>query len=150
MDATTLIARHQLKPHPEGGYYRETWRAEQLLPGTNRSVGTAILYLLPEGQCSRLHRLDADELWHFHAGGGLQVVELTAGEPLVTVLSPEHPQHVVRAGTWFGSTPLTGAGYSFVGCTVSPGFEFAHFELGQRASLLEAFPQARTWVERLT
>ncbi len=150
MHATSLIARHQLLPHPEGGYYRETWRAERVLPGTTRSVGTAILYLLPEGQCSRLHRLDADEVWHFHQGGGLQIVELGAEGARVTVLGAEHPQHVVRAGSWFGSTPVAGAGHCFVGCTVTPGFEFAHFELGHREALLREFPHARDWVERLT
>lgn len=145
-----LIDRHRLAPHPEGGFYRETYRAPRVLPGSTRSVCTAILYLLPQGHRSRLHRLDADELWHFHSGGPLQIVELTVDGARVTRLSAEHPQHLVPAGTWFGSEPAEGAGHCFVGCTVSPGFEFEHFELGTRASLTAAFPQARAWVERLT
>ncbi len=146
-----LIRDYALQPHPEGGFFKETYRAPMKLPGTERSVCTAIYYLLPEGQRSNLHRIDADELWHFYRGDPLLIVELQKGAPpKVTRLSAEHPQHLVPAGTWFGSLPATGSAYCFVGCTVSPGFEFAHFELASRATLTAEFPEARDLVTRLT
>jgi hypothetical protein len=87
-----IVDRHRLVAHPEGGWYRETYRAARILPGTERSVCTAILYLLTAGQRSRLHRLDADELWHFHRGDPLHVIELVRGAPaLVHVLSLDSP-----------------------------------------------------------
>ncbi len=147
----TLVRDLGLSPHPEGGFYKETYRAAATLPGSSRSVSTAILYLLGKGQRSRLHRLDADEVWHFYRGGPLLVAELQRGGPAkVTRLSSEYPQHVVPAGTWFGSWPADGVAWSLVGCTVSPGFEFSAFELGNRAALLAEFPAARAFVELLT
>lgn len=147
----TLVRDLGLAPHPEGGFYRETYRAAATLPGTQRSVSTAILYLLGAGQRSTLHRLDADEVWHFYRGDPLLVVELQPGAPAkVTRLSVEHPQHVVPAGTWFGSMPAPGSAFSLVGCTVAPGFEFSAFELGTRVRLLAEFPLAREVIEQLT
>ncbi|MFT3709047.1 MAG: cupin domain-containing protein [Archangium sp.] len=145
-----LVAELGLTPHPEGGFFRETYRAGATLPGTNRSVSTAILYLLGAGQRSKLHRIDADEVWHFYRGGPLEVIELTAAGARITTLSVEHPQHVVSAGTWFGSRPAPGTEYALVGCTVAPGFEFAHFELGTRAALTSEFPNARDVIKALT
>lgn len=146
-----LAQRLQLAPHPEGGFFRETYRASAVLPGTRRSVSTAILYLLEAGQRSTLHRIDADEVWHFYEGDPLQVIELQPKGPAkITTLSREHPQHIVPAGVWFGSIPAPGSRYALVGCTVSPGFEFEHFELGARAALLVQFPDARAQIELLT
>lgn len=146
-----LIADYALQPHPEGGYFRETYRAETTLPGTARSVCTAIYYLLPAGQRSSLHRIDADELWHFYRGDPLLIVELRPEGPAkVTALSSDHPQHLVPAGTWFGALPAEGSKWSLVGCTVAPGFDFAHFELGTRAALTAGFPHARELIARLT
>ncbi len=144
-----LIAEFALTPHPEGGFFRETYRASTTVPGTQRAVSTAIFYLLPAGQRSRLHRIDADEVWHFYRGDPLDVVEL-GDAAKITRLSASNPQHVVRAGTWFGALPAPDSKWSFVGCTVSPAFEFAHFELGERAALLAQFPLARELIERLT
>ena len=149
-----LIAAHRLTPHPEGGYFRETYRSEAKLPGTTRSLSTAIYYLLPAGQRSLLHRIGADEVWHFYLGDPLLVVELQPRGPAkLTRLGRgqgEHLQHVVPAGTWFGAIPAMGSAYSFMGCTVSPGFEFSDFEIGARAKLLAAFPEARESIETLT
>lgn len=146
-----LIAAHRLTPHPEGGYFRETYRSEAKLPGTTRSLSTAIYYLLPAGQRSLLHRIGADEVWHFYLGDPLLVIELQPRGPAkVTRLGRAHPQHVVAAGTWFGAMPAPGSAYSFVGCTVSPGFEFTDFEIGARAALLATFPDARESIETLT
>lgn len=145
-----LVNSLQLLPHPEGGFYRETFRSPVKLP-SGRSASTAILYLLGEGQRSTLHRIDADEVWHFYRGDPLEVIELQPSGPAkITTLSAAHPQHVVPAGVWFGARPERGSRFSLVGCTVAPAFEFEHFELGRRAALLEQFPDAREVIELLT
>lgn len=141
-----LIRAHDLLPHPEGGHYRETYRAAATVPGTTRSVSTAIFFLLGAGERSRLHRIDADEVWHFYEGDPLLIVELPGGgEVRRTVLGRDRAQgqrlqHVVPAGVWFGALPADGSRFALVGCTVSPGFEFAGFELADRAAMLDAYP----------
>jgi hypothetical protein len=148
-EVEALVAALGLSPHPEGGWYRETYRAVAAAGG--RSAGTAIYYLLAAGHRSRLHRLDADEVWHFYRGDALELVELRAGAPpRRTELSAARPQHVVPAGTWFGALPAPGAAYCLAGCTMAPGFEFAGFELGSRAALRTAFPLAAEAIEQLT
>ena len=142
-----LIERYGLASHPEGGWYRETYRAARALPGSSRSVSTAILYLLAEGQRSRLHRIDADEIWHFHRGDPLHVVELVRDAPVrVHVLSAEQPQVIIPAGSWFGAMPAPGSRWTLCGCTVSPAFEFSAFEIGDTARLLAEFPLATTQI----
>lgn len=154
LSADELVARLGLKPHPEGGFYKETYRSTEtlVLPRGRRSVCTAILYLLPEGGFSALHRIKSDELWFHHAGGDMVVAELAPDGTLrETVLGPgKEPQHVVPAGAWFGAYAPRGSGFSLVSCTVSPGFDFADFEMGSRADLLKAFPSRRAVVEKLT
>ena len=153
----TLIRELGLQPHPEGGYYRETYRAATQVRG-ERAASTLIYFLLPPGQVSKLHRIDADESWHLYLGGPLEIHELEESSPAaaqVTVLGTrfdlgETPQHVVPAGRWFGATLAAGAPYALVGCGVAPGFEFARFELAERLRLLAAFPGARALIERLT
>jgi len=113
-DPDTLIARLDLKPHPEGGHYRETFRDAH---------STAIYFLLKAGEVSRRHRIDAVEIWHFHQGDAL---ELTIGERRV-VLDADNPQAVVPAQVWQSARPL--GRYALVGCTVAPPFEFSGLEL---------------------
>ena len=120
-DPKELIARHKLAPHPEGGWYRETWRAEAA-PG-ERSPGTAILFLLEEGQSSHWHKVDADELWFWHAGAAL---DLRIGVATVT-LDAANPQARVAAGEWQAAKARRG--WAFVSCVVVPGFDFAGFTL---------------------
>ena len=154
--AADLVRDLQLLPHPEGGFYRETYRAAQVHGG--RAASTMIYFLLPAGRVSRLHRIDADEGWHHYLGGTLEIFELDEAEPdrpRVTRLGKdlaagELPQHIVPAGRWFGAAPAAGSAYALVGCTVAPGFEFAHFELGTRTRLLARFPAAADVVSRLT
>lgn len=150
----TLIKDLGLKPHPEGGWYRETYRSRAGLrtPRGRRSLCTAILFLLEEGQVSRLHRIKSDELWHFHAGGPLRVSAIRPdGKSESALLGPGHGcQHLVPAGRWFGAAPEKGAGYSLAGCTVSPGFDFRDFELGSREELLRRFPRAAKIIRELT
>lgn len=156
MSVESLVARLGLTPHPEGGFYKETYRSAETIPGRERSACTAIFYLLPAGAFSALHRIKSDELWFFHAGGPLVVAELapdgsTRETTLGTGLSEgQTPQHRVPAGRWFGAYPAPGTEWTLVSCTVSPGFDFADFELGRRGELLAAFPSARALVERLT
>ena len=131
-DAKTIIARLGLAPHPEGGWYRETWRANAP-PGT-RAAGTAILFLLEHGQRSHWHRVDADELWLWHAGHALDLRTAPRDSgPVETarlggnLLAGEGPQLRVAAGHWQAAKARLG--WALVSCVVVPGFEFAGFEL---------------------
>jgi predicted cupin superfamily sugar epimerase len=162
--ARELVARLDLQPHPEGGFFRETYRASLTLPGDAlapafsgaRQASTAIYFLLGAGDRSRFHRIRADEVWHFYCGDPLQVVELTeTGTVQVTLLGSDFaagqvPQHVVPAGRWFGACPAPGAAYSLVGCTVAPGFDFADFEMADGSTLMAAHPAAADWIKRLS
>ncbi|MGD9996239.1 MAG: cupin domain-containing protein [Ilumatobacteraceae bacterium] len=127
-EVTAVINRFALSPHPEGGWFAETFRDPATDPG-GRSRSTAILYLLADGDVSARHRVDAAEVWHHYAGGPLELTidgdvhilgdDLAAGQ---------RPQIVVSAGQWQSARPL--ANWTLAGCTVAPGFEFAGFELG--------------------
>jgi predicted cupin superfamily sugar epimerase len=149
-----LIERFALAPHPEGGYYRESFRAPRDAAG--RSASTAIYFLLPRGERSKLHRLRSDEVWHFYLGGPLVVVEIDP-QGVVTetrlghnLARGEAVQHVVPAGHWFGAYPASGSAYSLVGCTVAPGFEFEEFEMGDREDLVGLYPQAEGLIRLMT
>lgn len=125
-----LIATLDLSPHPEGGFYRETMRLPARLPAPagGRSVATAILFLLPAGARSHWHRVDADELWLWHAGAplilGIDTTRIVLGGD---VLAGQQPQVRVPAGAWQAAT--ADAGWALVSCVVTPGFDFAGFEL---------------------
>ena len=127
-DAVRLLG---LVPHPEGGWYRETWR-DAADPG-ERGTGTAIYFLLKPGEVSRWHRIDATEIWHLYAGGPLELSLSTDGSTVdrrvlgTDLAAGQRPQHVVAAGVWQSARPL--AGWALAGCTVSPAFDFAGFEL---------------------
>lgn len=158
--AQTLIRQLGLLPHPEGGHYRETYRSQQsmVLPGSSasRHVCTGIYFLLEAGNFSAFHRIASDEMWHFYAGQAIDILEIDeAGHLQSTRLGPDithgdTPQHVVPAGRWFASRLSAGGTFVLVGCTVAPGFDFADFELGQRASLCAAYPQHAETVCALT
>jgi predicted cupin superfamily sugar epimerase len=130
VDAVTVIEHLGLQPHPEGGHDRETWRHD---PGEGaRGAGTAILFLLAAGERSHWHRVDADELWHFHAGEPLRL-ETSDGDDVdasvlgVDLAAGQHPQRLVPAGRWQAAETL--GAWTLVGCTVSPAFRFEGFEL---------------------
>lgn len=162
----TLIALLQLSPHPEGGYFRETFRSADRVQRprdgemADRTAGTAIYFLLPAGTFSAWHRVASDEIWHHYDGlplelhtidpeGAYSVVRL--GRDLV---GGERPQGVVPAGWWQAARPVVtssgNASYSLCGCTVSPGFEFADFEMPPRQALRARFPQLGEIVDALT
>ena len=139
MEADEYIEFLGLEAHPEGGYYRETWRSNRTVEMGGfdgaRSLCTSIYFLLKAGQESALHRIKSDEIWYFHAGDGLLLVEMQAnGAEVVTPIGPDFRsgqvlQHVVKAGRWFGARLPEGAKFCLVGCQVSPGFDFRDFEL---------------------
>ena len=166
MNAAELVRELRLQPHPEGGYFRETYRAAETLSALpqrfagERSISTAIYFLLEAGQCSHLHRIQSDEVWHFYSGDPLLVVEIDPAGALKTTRlgAPAQGgtyQHMVPAGAWFGATLAEGGqsapvGFALVGCTVAPGFDFADFELADRATLLAEYPGHQDWIHRLT
>ena len=154
-----------LEPHPEGGYYRETFRSDDeidtaALPpryaGGSRAVSTAIYFLLEAGQISAFHRIASDELWCFHTGAPLCVEQLNPdGSRTTHRLGPlpdlkQSFQCVIPAKSWFGAHIDADIGYSLVSCAVAPGFVFPDFELADRAKLIRAFPQHSDLIERLT
>jgi predicted cupin superfamily sugar epimerase len=136
MTAETIIARLQLTPHPEGGWYRQTWRAEVPADagGGARPTATAIHFLLEAHQCSHWHKVDAAELWFWHAGAPI-VLSIAADEAQPArdlVLGPDvaagqQPQALVPTYHWQAAVPQ--GGWALVSCVVSPGFDFAGFEL---------------------
>lgn len=132
LDAAEVVRLLQLSPHPEGGFYRETFRDERKAEA-GRAASTAIYYLLAEGQTSAWHRVDAAEVWHFYAGSPL-VLEISADGATATrrilgadLVEGQRPQFVVPTGCWQSARSL--GAWTLVGCTVAPGFEFAGFEL---------------------
>ena len=156
MNAHTLIERFGLVAHPEGGYYRESYRSEGVIPSSalperftgSRHFSTAIYFLLEKGQYSHLHRIRSDEIWHFYLGGPLRLAmihpdgkteEIILGQDIA---AGQTLQYAVPAGVWFGATPCAGTAFSLLGCTVAPGFDFADFEMGDKKSLKAVFPGA--------
>lgn len=132
IDASEVIERLGLVPHPEGGWYRETWR--DLPADGGRGVGSAIYFLLAEGERSHWHRVDAAEAWHHYGGGRLELAIVEGDHHQRIVLGPEltddcEPQAVVPARAWQAARPLDG--WVLVGCTVSPAFDFSGFELAE-------------------
>ncbi len=156
-------ARHWIEKlflvkHPEGGYYRETYRAAESIPQNGlpprfsglRAFSTAIYFLLPSGECSALHRIKSDEVWHFYAGNSLTIHVIDERGTYTQIkLGGDSFQAVVPAGCWFGATVDGPGSYALAGCTVAPGFDFADFELANRADLVALYPQHRAIIERL-
>ena len=150
-----LINELELQAHPEGGYYKETYRSAQTLDGQDRQLLTSIYFLLTAENVSRFHRIKSDELWYFHAGSPLIVHTLSERgheqHHLGLDLSKgQQPFLWIPKDTIFGSTILNDEGYSLVSCAVAPGFDFRDFELFDRSFLLEKFPAHREIVERLS
>jgi predicted cupin superfamily sugar epimerase len=155
-----LIRRFELKPHPEGGFFRETYRSavgvSRDVSGETRSASTAIYYLLCDGAHSAWHRIRSDEVWHFYAGEPLLVHVLEESGKLTThrLGNPlTHPgtvfQAVVTAGLWFAAECEDPAAFALVGCTVAPGFEFSEFELADIDALRGAYPAHAEFIARL-
>jgi predicted cupin superfamily sugar epimerase len=161
--ATYWIDNLKLKPHPEGGYYKEVYRASESIPHTalpprfsgERSFATSIYYLLEQGDFSAFHRIQSDETWHFYAGGSLQIITLHNDQFAAVSLGGnisegECLQVTIPAGVWFAATPNPATPYTLAGCSVSPGFDFADFEMAKRSELIKAYPSSEQIIRALT
>jgi predicted cupin superfamily sugar epimerase len=163
-DARYWIEKLALEAHPEGGYFRQTYRSgvliakEALPPGFSgaRAASTAIYFLLDGENFSAFHRLQSDEMWHFYSGGPLAVHVIDPEGRYSEIKLGSDPeaneafQAVVKAGCWFASHVRDPESYALVACTVSPGFDFADFELAKRNELVELYPQHRKLIEKFT
>lgn len=142
-----IVKHYQLEPHPEGGFFAETYRSSQTFQTKQgeRAASTAIMFLITKDSISHFHRLTSDEGWHFYGGDPLKLLEITPEGELSEIIigsnfkAGQRPQHIVPAGNWFASTSY--GDHSLVGCTVSPGFDFADFEMAKKAELQKKFPQ---------
>ncbi|MFO8049190.1 MAG: cupin domain-containing protein [Desulfosudaceae bacterium] len=162
--ARDYVNAFDLQPHPEGGYFRETYRCGETIAGSalpdrfrdNRALCTSILFLLSAGEVSRFHRIKADEVWHFYCGCPLVLHLLEADGTYrqlclgLDLAAGQRPQALVPHNTWFGASPLEREGFSLTGCTTAPGFEFEDFELADRETLRKRFPRHETIINRLT
>ncbi|MDD2634952.1 MAG: cupin domain-containing protein [Bacteroidales bacterium] len=158
-----LTKKLNLIPHPEGGFYRETYRSSEKIhlnqsnngiQGT-RNQSTGIYFLLTSSSFSAFHRIKQDEMWHFYYGSPLclHTIDTTGKHSKIiignNILQDQTPQFVVPAGTWFAAHVLEGD-FSLVGCTVSPGFDFKDFELSKRETLISLFPEHRNIIAKLS
>ena len=162
-NALDLIEYLQLTAHPEGGYYKQTYRSKEYvdqkcLPARfqgDRHYSTAIYYMLAGEDFSAFHRIQSDELWHFYEGSSLNIYVINdLGELSIIKLGSDIKngevfQAIVRAGDWFGAKLEERSSYALVGCTVSPGFDFADFELADKKSLIEKFPAHKMIIEEM-
>ncbi|MFZ6666328.1 cupin domain-containing protein [Peijinzhouia sedimentorum] len=153
-----------LQPHPEGGYYKETYRSNEAIEADalpqryegGRSFGTAIYFLITSKAPSNFHRLLSDELWFFHAGDPLRVYGLKEGEESwqqdlgMELEKKQSLQVIIPKDTWFAAEVLAPNSYTLISCTVSPGFDFRDFELAKRKEIISNFPQDDELIERLT
>ncbi len=164
MTAEEVIRLLGLEPlEPEGGFFAETWRARAMLPAglvpgvaATRPLAAAIYYLLTPATFSALHRLRADEVWHFYLGDPVELLLLEQGSAgRVVALGPalaagQRPQAAVPAGAWQGARLAPGGAWALLGTTTAPGFDPADFELGRRDELLARWPGQRALIEALT
>lgn len=165
MNVEQLKSVLKLKPLSfEGGYYAETYRSEQIIPAEvlpsryhgPRSVATAIYYLLEPGTFSEIHRVSSDEIFHFYMGDPVEMVQLWPdGSHKTVVIGTDldrgmMPQVVVPHGVWQGSRLVAGGKMALLGCTVSPGFDYADYESGHREALMQDYPDARELIAALT
>lgn len=163
MTVQQLIQQYNLQPHPEGGWYKETYKSDEYISGStlperfggSRVFSTAIYFLLEQGNFSAFHRIKSDECWHFYAGDPLvvYVMQLNGRLDIIhlgnDIEKGQVFQFVVPANCWFASRPAPGSTFCFVGCTVAPGFDFTDFELAKASSLTALFPQHRAIIEEL-
>jgi len=165
MTADEIKRLLNLVPHPrEGGSFIQTWRAEEMIPhdalpprySAERAAGTCIYYLLEPGTFSEMHRLASDEIFHFYAGDPVEMLQLAPDGSARTVMlgsdlaAGQHPQLVVPKYVWQGSQLAPGGKVALLGCTVSPGFDFADYEAGRAEPLAREYPQYAELIRMLT
>lgn len=158
------ISKLNLNPHPEGGFYSEIYRSDEVLLSTSindrytgsRSVSTSIYFLLEGNQFSAFHKIKSDELWHFYDGSAIKLYLISEDGKLeikkigININENEVPQITIPKNMWFAAEPIYKKSYSLVGCTVAPGFDFNDFELGERKDLLKNFPQHKNLIIQFT
>lgn len=150
-----LVKELELLPHPEGGFYKETYRSDMTIPGMERQLMTTIYFLLTSENISRFHRIKSDEIWFYHGGSPLIVHTLTSEGHQEHVVGNDFekgyfPQFLVPKDTIFGSSVLEENSYSLVSCVVAPGFDFADFELFDTEILLKEYPNDELIIRRLS
>ena len=164
MTAQEIITRFNLQEHPEGGYFKETYRSEGIIPKNSldekyngdRNHCTGIYFLLTSEKFSAFHKVNQDEMWHFYKGTPLKLHMISPeGEYSHVIIGNdlekgEVPQFTVKGGDWFAGEVVDEGGYSFVGCTVAPGFDFADFVLPTQEELSKEFPQHQEIIQKLT
>lgn len=165
MTADEIKRLLKLEPHPcEGGWFVQTWRAEETIPQealparypAARAAGTCIYYLLEPGTFSEMHRLASDEIFHFYLGDPVEMLQLLPDGSARTVLlgadlaAGQHPQLVVPKNVWQGSRLAPGGRLALLGCTVSPGFDYADYEAGRAEPLSRKYPQYDGLIRQLT
>lgn len=158
------IEQLNLEPHPEGGFYRQTYKSEEFINKTalpsrfsgDRTFSTSIYYLLPGGNFSAFHKVNQDEIWHFYYGCPLTLHIISPEGRYSCSHLGDNPENgeafqiIVKAGDYFAAQPDQNDSFSLCGCTVAPGFEFADFEMPAREVLLREFPQHKNVITRLT
>jgi uncharacterized protein len=164
MNPQSIIKQLALQPHPEGGFYRETYRCDESLAadalppryGKNRSLSTCIYYLLTPGNFSMLHRLRSDEIFHFYLGDPVTMLQLHPdgrGQTIALgqdIAAGQQLQVVVPKNLWQGMFLNDGGAFALLGTTVAPGFDFDDFEVAPRADLIRQYPAHTALIERLT
>ena len=157
MEADALIATLGLKPLPiEGGYFAETYRSDETIPGRDKAISTAIYYLLTPDTVSRMHRLASDEVFHFYAGDAVEMLMLCAdGASEVVIIGSDieaghAPQAVVPRGVWQGCRLISGGKWALMGTTVAPAFDYDDYEPGDRADLIRRYPNRADLIADLT
>jgi predicted cupin superfamily sugar epimerase len=151
LTAEEIISVLNLKPHTEGGYYRQTYLSKLIIPlaqqHEKRPSSSSVYYLLRSNEFSAFHRLKSDEMWHYYLGSPLTLHTLhPASEHKTQILGPDlfksqQPQILIPANTWFAAKVIHPNTYTLCGCTVTPGFDYADFELANRNELLTMYPQ---------
>jgi predicted cupin superfamily sugar epimerase len=158
MDSKTIIDSLGLSIHPEGGYYKETYRASDTLNNLNgeaRNISTAIYYMLEGNDRSHFHRIANDEMWFFHSGTALDIHCIVEGQLQTIrvgadVSKGEVLQTVIPAYTWFAAQIVDLSSYSLLSCVVAPGFDFKDFELANRAELILEYPNLKSIITDFT
>jgi uncharacterized protein len=165
LTADKIRAMLHLQPHPiEGGYFSETYRSEMKLGADvlgaaysgERLIGTAIFYLLTPETFSAMHKLPGDELFHFYLGDPIEMLQLRpdGGDEIITlgqdIVSGMRLQHCVPGGCWQGSRLIRGGAYALLGTTMSPGFDYADYEVGKRDELTRKYPERKDMIRSLT
>ncbi|WP_370476766.1 cupin domain-containing protein [Tamlana flava] len=163
-EAKKIAEQLNMQHHPEGGYFKETYRSSgEITPENlgsdfteNRNFSTCIYFLLTSDTFSAFHKIKQDEIWHFYKGSSIKLHIISSEGAYSSVIignnleKNEIPQFVVKAKDWFAAEVTNKDSYSLLGCTVSPGFDFKDFKLAERNTLISKFPKHKTIIEKLT